>query len=363
MHVMKMCQAMTQEGHRVELYAPRLEVQPVVDNELWRHYGISETFPIQWLPSPVGWLREHGYAWRAVRAAKASGAELIFTRHITTAVLSIFFGIPALCELHSPPTGLAGPRLLAGFLNARARRRLVVISDALHRRLADLIPKAPGQLDVVVAHDGIDLERFVDLPNPVQARQTLLLKEAFSVVYAGHLYPGRGIELLLSLAKRLPSIQFLFVGGEPAAVVARQQEAAERKLNNAVFVGFVANSVLPRYLAAGDILAMPYQAQVATSGNAGDTAAIMSPLKMFEYLAADRLIISSDLPVLREVLTDDVAALCQPEDVEEWELAIRKALREPEWGRQKAKRGRLLVEKYTWRERVRRCLAGFDKAC
>ena len=182
------------------------------------------------------------------------------------------------------------------------------------------------------------------------------------MVYAGHLYSGRGIDLLLSLAERLPSVQFLFVGGEPTDVVARQQEAAERTLNNAVFVGFVANAVLPHYLAAGDILAMPYQAQVATSGNAGDTAAIMSPLKMFEYLAADRLIISSDLPVLREVLTDDVAALCQPEDVEEWELAIRKAISEPEWGRQKAKQGRMLVEKYTWRERVRRCLAGFNNA-
>lgn len=360
-HVMKMCQAFTQEGHSVELFAPQLKGLTVADNKLWDHYGISDSFPILWLSSSIGWLREHGYALHAVRAAQKRRAELIYTRLVTAAVLSILFGIPAICELHSLPTGRMGPHLLNYYLNARSRKRLVVISNALQRQLADLIPRAHGDLDVVVAHDGIDLERFVGLPMPVEARRLLSLKEAFTVVYAGHLYRGRGIELMLSLAERLPSVQFLFVGGEPSAVVAWQQEAAVRNLINAVFVGFVANAVLPRYLAAGDILAMPYQKHVSTSGNAGDTAKIMSPLKMFEYLAADRPIISSDLPVLREVLNDDVATMCHPDDVAQWELAIRKAIREPEWVRQKAKRGSLLVAKYTWRARVRRCLAGYIK--
>ncbi|MCP4937118.1 MAG: glycosyltransferase family 4 protein [bacterium] len=59
------------------------------------------------------------------------------------------------------------------------------------------------------------------------------------------------------------------------------------------------------------------------------TPVIMSPLKMFEYLAMGRLLISSDLPVLREVLNEDVAMLCQPENLWQWQAAILKAAGDP----------------------------------
>lgn len=357
MHVMKMCQAMVQEGHEVTLYAPRLTgVATDTVEGLGAHYGLSVKFPVLWLPSPASWPREHAYAWRAVRAAKSCGAELVFTRHITAAALAAAFGIPTVCEIHGPPTGLAGPRIFASFLGARSRRRLVLISEALRQLMKATLLKASRGLDIVVAHDGVDLERFKDLAAPPEARQALGLKEAFTVVYAGHLYAGRGIELLLELAVRLPAVQFIFVGGEPEVVEKRRKEAAAQRMDNAIFVGFVTNTELPRYLAAGDALAMPYQRQVAISGNAGNTAAFMSPLKMFEYLAAGRLIISSDLPVLREVLDDNVATLCPPEDADQWQASIQKAMEDPLWKLQIAQQARNLAEKYTWRERVRRCV-------
>jgi glycosyltransferase involved in cell wall biosynthesis len=49
----------------------------------------------------------------------------------------------------------------------------------------------------------------------------------------------------------------------------------------------------------------------------------MSPLKVFEYMAAGKAIICSDLPVIREVLDNGRnAKLCPPEDVDEWERAL-----------------------------------------
>ena len=68
----------------------------------------------------------------------------------------------------------------------------------------------------------------------------------------------------------------------------------------------------------------PYQREVRVHGG-GEVSAWMSPLKIFECMASAKPIISSDLPVLREVLTHEVnALLCDPEDIESWVAAIER---------------------------------------
>ena len=54
-----------------------------------------------------------------------------------------------------------------------------------------------------------------------------------------------------------------------------------------------------------DILLMPYTKKATFSGNYGNIINFMSPMKMFDYLGAGKLIISSIIKVLREILTDN----------------------------------------------------------
>ena len=54
-----------------------------------------------------------------------------------------------------------------------------------------------------------------------------------------------------------------------------------------------------------DILLMPYQQKVFLSKEIYDTSKWMSVMKMFEYLSCKVPLISSNLPVLREVLEDE----------------------------------------------------------
>jgi glycosyltransferase involved in cell wall biosynthesis len=57
---------------------------------------------------------------------------------------------------------------------------------------------------------------------------------------------------------------------------------------------------------------MPYKSKVA-GNSGGDIAQVTSPMKLFEYLACGRAILTSDLPVLREVLSENNAAFYPPE--------------------------------------------------
>jgi glycosyltransferase involved in cell wall biosynthesis len=128
-------------------------------------------------------------------------------------------------------------------------------------------------------------------------------------------------------------------------------------LDNVTLTGFVPNRHIPLYQAAGDILLMPYEFSVTVSGG-GNTADVCSPMKMFEYMAAGRAILSSDLPVLHEVLDETRAVFCSPEDPAGWVRAFGRLAESADLRARLGAAARAAVEPYAWQERARRCLAG-----
>lgn len=354
---MKMCQAFAQEEYSVELLTPGLrENPPKVGEELWQHYGINVRFPI--VRIPVGnWLGNRLYHIKAAWHARTSHADLVYTRHLGAAGISSLLGIRTIYEAHDLPGGNVGPLYFKAFLGGRGFRRLVVISRALEGLLCQRYPNLHRK-EIIVAPDGVDLERFADLPSPPEARRRLGLDPTrFTAGYTGHLYAGRGVELILNLARQCEQIDFLVVGGEPTSVAERVQQAQEQKLSNVRFFGFVSQAELPLYQAACEVLLMPYQRQVAVSSG-GDTAGFLSPMKMFEYMATGRLIVSSDLPVLREVLYEDNAVLCDPEDTTAWQATLERAVADAEWRLKLGQQAQQDVEQYSWRRRVQRVMSG-----
>jgi glycosyltransferase involved in cell wall biosynthesis len=133
----------------------------------------------------------------------------------------------------------------------------------------------------------------------------------------------------------------------------------EAKIENVHAMGFIPNLELPLHQAACDVLLMPYERRISVSSG-GDTARFASPLKVFEYLAAGRAIISSDLPVLREVLDEGNAMLVPPEDPEPWDEALSFLMNHPDQRETLALQARQDAGQYAWVERVKRALKGLD---
>ncbi len=355
--VMKMAQALASLGHFVYLIAPG--TSPGAPWEyLASHYGLPsdqpETLEIGWLPRTKFW-RGYDYARKAVRHAQDWHADLNYTRLPQAAALASSQHLPTIFEVHDLPTGKMGPLLFQRFLRGRGARRLVVITQALADDLAGQF-NAPREAPfTMIAPDGVDLERFADLPEPASARKALKLPNRFTAGYTGHLYPGRGAELLLKVAAQLPKVQFLLVGGEPADVARLRAQVEETKMRNVTLTGFVRNAELPRYQAACDLLLMPYQARVSASSG-GDISRYLSPMKLFEYLACGRAILSSDLPVLQEVLNANNAAILPAADANAWAQAIQQLQAEPATRERLAANARQTAQKYSWKARAERIL-------
>lgn len=358
LQALKAVHALAQNGHEVTLLVPAGETEsgwnPPGWMELAAFYGLRVEFRIEYLPAV--WRRWFFFA--AVWHARQAQPDLLYVWPLQSAVLGLAVGLPVVLEMHDLPSGVFGPLWYRAFRAWNGRKRQAVITNALRQALEARYGVFPPE-EIVLAPNGVEIERFAHLPEPPTARRLLNLPEAPTLLCAGHLYAGRGADLFLDLAARLPCARFLWAGGNPPDVEAWRAKAAARGLANVTFSGFVHNAQLPLYQAAADILLMPYEREIGISSGGGHSAQVSSPMKMFEYLATGRAIVASDLPVFREVLNERNAVLCPPERPAAWEGAIRALLDDPQRRAALAHQARTDSTRYAWTERARRIVEGF----
>lgn len=352
--VMKAAHALAELGHEVTLLVPGQETAPW--DALQDHYGLQVPFQVEWIPENLTFKR-YDYAFKAVRRAKRLSPDLVYTWVLQAAVVALGRGLPTLLELHDRVTGRMGPWLFNRFWRFKAPQRVLTNTQALKDVLVETFGLSDKADEILVGPNGVELERYQNLPDEKSARKELGVPDGFTAGYTGHFYAGRGMELMLALAKALPEVNFLWVGGQPADVAQWQQRLADEGVQNITLTGFVDNAVLPRYQAAADVLLMPYGTQIAGSGG-GNSAEIASPMKMFEYMAAGRAIIASDLPVIHEVLNEEMAVFCPPEDEQAWQQAIRDLANDPARRAALASAAKVAVSDYTWTSREAHALAG-----
>jgi glycosyltransferase involved in cell wall biosynthesis len=352
---MKVCDAFYSLGHDVQLWLPGSSPKEAW-HELASIYGIQNEFPIRWLSS-LALFRRYDFALRAVVAGRRWGADLHYVWTLQAAAIASKLNIPTVLEMHDRPPGRFGPTLFRWYLKGKGAKRVLPITKALQSFLSETYETDLHEPVSVISPMGVNLESYLDLPISEEARSTLNLTEKFTVGYTGHLYKGRGLDLILELAIRNPEVQFLWVGGEPEALHSWQGRLVQEGVTNIILQGFVPNENLPLYQAACDVLLMPYEHKVSISGK-GDTSAFASPMKIFEYMAAGRVIFSSDLPVLLEILNTDNAVILPIQDVNAWDAALKEIMGDQTRRSSLGKQAREDVKNYSWEERMKRAVEG-----
>ena len=378
---MKVAQGLIDLGHMVRVFAPA-EGEAPTPEQLIVHYGLHTAPFIKLLPSIRG-LKRLDFIFHARRAAKKFNANLIYTWLPQSAALGLRGGLPVVLEMHADVAGRFGAWWLRQFWVARGRKLMTVTTHALRLALEQSALMDFPDDSVLIAANAVDLDRYENLPAPEAARRELRLPEGPTVGFTGHIYPGRGAHLLFELARQLPEAWFLWVGGTPELVEFWRTRLAADGLHNVVMTGFVDQQRIPLHQAAADLLLMPY-GRVIQASSGQDIGAVINPMKMFEYMAAGRAIVSADLPSIREVLNEKNAVLCPPagEAIEagrgesrlahtaqqekssadsehviaQWKAAIEGLLHDSAKRAALGAQARRDVEKFSWVEREKRIL-------
>jgi glycosyltransferase involved in cell wall biosynthesis len=355
MQLMKVCHALGQLGHQVELIVPGK--RGIGWNLLADHYGLTKQFGIRYISS-ITWLKRYDFAFTSIRYARRQKPDLVYTWLLPAAVMAQSAGLPALLELHDRITGRVAPWLFSRFIKSKTPGRLAVITRALIQKLKTQFNDYKDSTDTVLAPNGVELDKYTGLPSTSAARKQLGLPDRLTVVYTGSFYAGRGIDLLYHLATRNPGIQFVWAGGTESVINEWKQKLEEEGCKNVHITGFINNRDLPMYQAAGDILVMPFGNVIAGSSG-GNSVEICSPMKMFDYLAAGRVIMASDLPVLHEILNTRNAILLPPDDHEAWHQALHRLDASKQLRQKLGEQAHRDAGQYTWLKRQEAILKGF----
>lgn len=207
--------------------------------------------------------------------------------------------------------------------------------------IADLREEYGVATQAVVVPDGVDLllAEAAILPERPAGPARLL--------YLGSLHPWKGVSTLISALARIPNAHLRIAGGPAHRVAELQMLAVSNGVSSRVeFLGHVLPVNRFKVIAEADICLLPLS---ETSIGSRYT----SPLKLFEYMALGKPIVSADVPAIRSVLTSgESALLVSPGDTAALATAVRQLMEQPALAAQLGKRVRQLAQQYSWQARA-----------
>lgn len=360
---METCHALAERGHRVELVVkPDTQTPP---RDPFEFYALAQPSRGKLVieranaPAGAGILARVGYMSFAFGRAFGKGrADVIFTRDLGVASgllrLPASMRPPVVYESHgyAPAVSAALPEMLATAQvpSARKLQRLASREERVWREAEGYVTITQGLADDLSKRFG-SRDHLAAIPDGMRlpAQQPTALPTQPVVGYAGHLYAWKGVDVLLRALARLPLAQGLIVGGpeqEPdlarAKALAQELGIGER----VTFTGLVEPAKVPDHLARAMILVLPNPPSPISTH-------FTSPLKLFEYMAAGRAIVASDLPSIREVLTDnEQALLVEPGNPDALARAIEQLFSKRALAEKLARAAYVEAPKYTWAKRA-----------
>ncbi len=249
-----------------------------------------------------------------MKAKKIS--EFIISRNYFVIFLCCIFNVRCTIELHND---IKNESRIVRFIfnnfnifNSKSVTKIVCISHGVKNKyIKDFNLKKNKKIVVLPSGSSLDIKYKNSLNN-----------KRLNLGYFGTINPSRGINIILKLAQMDKQNNYYIFGGSKNQV---RNLKKKYRLNNLYLNSHLNYKKVQIKISDMDILLMPYSNKVTVSGNVSNTVKFMSPLKLFDYMRAGKLIISSDLEVLKEIVNKNQCVFVKNYlNPMSWMLEIRK---------------------------------------
>ncbi len=341
-HIRAVTRELMRRGHEIVLCAnlgddlPEGEVEGMTTYRFsWRYRDIGA--------SQVAHRWSHGL--RVSQLAKRHGADLIYERESSMgsgALAARMTDLPLVVEVNDlwyHPVSLE--RAARIICHGGGTRK--VIPEVYHGK-------------TVWVHGAVDMDDFRD----ASPMSILGLEGRRGVAYTGSMLAWHGIpdlaRALPGILERVPETALVIAGAATSdaqrEVMASLKDSAEGAGDPGAVValGRVPHGEIPNVLAACDVAVAPYSP--AGEPDLERYGFWYSPMKLWEYMAAGRAVVSTDLPSIREIVGEDRGVLVPPGDPAALAEAIAGLLEDDARREAMGRAGRAFAEENTWERRV-----------
>jgi glycosyltransferase involved in cell wall biosynthesis len=352
---MKMAEALAQQAASLTLLTGGglLDQRaPAIDLAEW--YDIGRPFRVVRLPvhlrlaAPLfAGYRYPRFDRAAAIYARLQSPDLVFARSPYAGYLCAKLGLRTILETHVEKESPEFRHMLAA---CRLPHLLGIVTVTPYSK-SDWVLGGIPESKILVWPDAVDVSRFSGLAKPEARRELGLPPMAKIAVYSGHFYEHKGVSYFIEAARYLPDVLFRLVGGWPEDIERCRQQAAG--LENVSFAGFVPARQVAKNLAAADFLLLPNSMRHRQ-------AHTTSPLKLFEYMAARRPVIASNIPAFQGILQHRRNAyLVEPDSAAAIVAAIQTLDADADFSDRLAGQAWQDVQQFTWERRVADILSHF----
>ena len=210
-------------------------------------------------------------------------------------------------EIHNELKGLTKFLLInLNYINSKYLIRVILISKSLSKKFNSIEKEK-----LLILHDAVDVKDFRFKIRNSKKDQICQLMWKFL---------RKGVELILKLASKFHKIDFNIYGD--------LLDNTYKKMKNVKLHGYVNYNQVPKILVNSDILILPSaNLQFGRAKNINITN-YNSPLKMFDYLAAGKIILSSKRDGICEVLKHNYnSIIVNKYNLESWSNALNSIIK------------------------------------
>ena len=332
-HVLKMCEAFSKLGFKINLLIINLKNK----NQIFRSYNVKNRFQINSIfnkPIKLNFISRIIFSLK-ILFGKSNKNSIFISRSIIFALIASLVKKNIILELHHEITGFS--KFFYFFL-----KNLGLINNLnyifLNKRL-NKIYKIDFKKNIIL-DDAVNIEDF---------KLTKSIKYKKACVYVGSFFEGKGIEQILRLSLLNKNINFHLYGD-------KQFLKTHQKLKNVKIFNFINYNKIPETLSKYEIALMPYQKKVKGRSSIW-LEKYMSPLKMFDYLAARMIIVASNLEVYKHILKNNYnSVLVKVNDDKLWSQNIQKLFKPNSRKNRLMNNAYKTAEKYTWEKRCKKII-------
>lgn len=335
-HVTKMCQALAENDVDVTLIGMSGDKKVNVH----KYYNVKETFEIKisksYRSSLLRFINYNLFCFKHIRKN-----EVIYLRYLYSLIWCMILKKNFIVEFHGLPSNKYIERILRKTFKSKHFLAAVFITESLK--------------EAFVENYNLNVDKCKVFPDCADIPDKLSKNlNANEIGYVGHLYEGRGVELIIELAKSLPDSNFHIIGGHEEDVAKYKAISPE----NMIYYGFVKQAELQSLYTKFGIALAPYQHKVGIGKKGSDTARWMSPMKIFEYMSYKQAVLLSDLPVLHEIGKHNKELIfCDPENYLDWLGKIQKLQENKDFFNSLRENSHtLFINQYTWSGRAKNIL-------
>tara|TARA_B100000989_G_scaffold252477_1_gene200679 strand:+ start:592 stop:1680 length:1089 start_codon:yes stop_codon:yes gene_type:complete len=338
-HVLKMCDALSKKNN-LTLLLPKNEVgyKTLKKEFLFTSKNKFKIKSITNFKIKNFFLRLY-FSYKTSKQLRNNQQDLILTRSFLTSFFMSIWKINHILEIHSEFRGLTKILMInLNFINSIYIKRIIFISNALRKKFYFVKKRK-----TVILHDAVDIKNFLQFKHKNN-------KKIENLTYVGSFHEGKGVEMICKLAPRFKKLKFN-VFGHPI-------NKNYPKISNLKFHGYIKYKEVPKKLASSDILLLPSSKIQYGRSKSVNISNYNSPLKMFDYLAAGKIIISSKLKGICEVLKHNYnSIITNGFEVYDWENSINLILNNKYDLNYIRANSLKTARKYTWEKRAQKIIS------